>query len=112
MDANGSEARLLPWATPDGKPCYLSSEGGFLSRMADDMEAEQLDRAADLLDDTRKALNDPLSPHAELRHAGLMLAESLADVLRVAESRGRRIPEPDNEGGTGEGPKLPAGAFG
>ena len=36
--------RLLPWTTPDGKPCYLSSgdAGSRLNRRADEVEAVQL----------------------------------------------------------------------
>jgi hypothetical protein len=31
--------RLLPWTTPEGKPCYLStdSDDSLLSRLADDV---------------------------------------------------------------------------
>ncbi|POX44657.1 hypothetical protein C3488_32095 [Streptomyces sp. Ru72] len=31
------QLRLLPWAGPDGKPCYLSTDdqGGYVSRLAD-----------------------------------------------------------------------------
>ncbi|WP_320777043.1 hypothetical protein [Streptomyces sp. CRN 30] len=101
--------RLLPWPTPDGKPCYLSADesGGYLSRLADDMEAVQLATAADLLGLARTTLDDPTSPYTEVRYAGLRLAECLADALRVAESRGMRLPAPnadeEREGGAGSG---------
>lgn len=39
-----------------------------------------------------RALGISLSPHAELRYAGLRLAECLTDALRVARSRGGRLP--------------------
>ncbi|WP_406170080.1 hypothetical protein [Streptomyces sp. NBC_00996] len=91
--------RLLPWPSPEGKPCYLvpGSEGGYLSRLADDMEATQLAMAADVLGHAQKVLDDRMSPHAEVRYAGVRLAECLRDALRVAESRGMRLRVPDNE---------------
>ncbi|MER6218993.1 hypothetical protein ABT189_00085 [Streptomyces sp900105755] len=52
---------------------------------------------ADVLKEARKVLENPLSTHAEIRYAGVRLAESLGDVLRVAESRGMRLPVPDGE---------------
>ncbi len=44
-----------------------------------------------------KVLDDPTSPYTEVRFAGLRLAECLTDALRVAESRGLRLPAPDIE---------------
>ncbi|MFR0358477.1 hypothetical protein [Streptomyces sediminimaris] len=87
---------LLPWPSPEGKPCYLvtDSAGGYLSRLADDLEAAQLATAADVLDLARTVLDDPASPHTEVRYAGRRLAECLTDALRVAESRGLRLPAP------------------
>jgi hypothetical protein len=92
--------RLLPWPSPDGKPCYLSSSdsGGYVSRLADDMEDVQLAIGADVLDLARKVLDDPLSPYTEVRYAGIRLAECLSDALRVAESRGLRLPGGDMDG--------------
>ncbi|PSM39300.1 hypothetical protein C6Y14_33220 [Streptomyces dioscori] len=87
-------ARLLPWQSLDGKPCYLvtdDSGGGYLSRLADDLETVLLATGADVLDLARPLLDDPASPPAELRFAGRRLAECLTDVLRVAESRGMRL---------------------
>ncbi|MFI9391725.1 hypothetical protein ACIG53_12670 [Streptomyces bauhiniae] len=90
--------RLLPWETEDNKPCYLSTDGGgLLSRLADDMEAAQLDMGADLLAKASKVLGDPLSPNPAVRYMGVRLAECLRDALRVAESRGMRLPDPDGE---------------
>ncbi|NGO45992.1 hypothetical protein [Streptomyces ureilyticus] len=43
------------------------------------------------------SLDDPTSPYTEARYAGLRLAECLTDALRVAESRGMRLPAPDTE---------------
>ena len=39
-------------------------------------------------------LDDPASPYTEVRYAGIRLAECLTDALRVAESRGLRLPVP------------------
>lgn len=95
--------RLLPWPSPEGKPCYLvtDSEGGYLARLADDMEAAQLSTGAEVLGCARKVLDDPLSPQTEVRYAGVRLAECLGDALRVALSRGMRLPalESDEEEG-------------
>lgn len=96
--------RLLPWLSPDGKPCYLVTDtgGGYLSRLADDLEAAQLATGTDVLALARPLLDDPASPYTEVRFAGLRLAECLTDALRVAESRGMRLPAPDT--GDGETP--------
>jgi hypothetical protein len=73
--------------------CYLVTDnaGGYLSRLADDLEAAQLAIAADVLGLARTVLDDPVSPYTEVRYAGLRLAECLVDALRVAESRGLRL---------------------
>jgi hypothetical protein len=68
-----------------------------VSRLADDKEAAQLVEGVEVLQESRKVLGDPMAPHGELRYAVLRLAESLGDVLRVAESRGMRLaPDADN----------------
>ncbi|WP_427920245.1 hypothetical protein [Streptomyces sp. cg40] len=101
--------RLLPWPSPEGKPCYLStdSEGGYLSRLADEMEAVQLAMAEDVLGGARKVLDDSMSPFTEVRYAAVRLAECLSDAVRVAEPRGARLGSPrleaDDEGGGNEG---------
>ncbi|MET9445958.1 hypothetical protein [Streptomyces cinerochromogenes] len=86
--------RLLPWASPESKPCFLvtDSEGGYLSRLADRTEAVQLATGTEVLACARKVLDDAMAPYAEVRYAGIRLAECLSDALRVAESRGLRIP--------------------
>lgn len=95
--------RLLPWTTDAGKPCLLRTDdpGGFLSRVADNLEDVQTAMAKEALSLAEKALTNPLSSRAEIEYAGLRLSECLADVLRVAESRRLRLaelapcPEPD-----------------
>lgn len=98
--AFSSSPRLLPWPSPEGKPCYLvtDDQGSRLSRLADELEAQQLALAVDVLGLARPLLDDPASPYTEVRYAGLRLAECLRDALRVAESRGMRLPAPDAGG--------------
>ncbi|MBP5907158.1 hypothetical protein F3K40_17485 [Streptomyces sp. LBUM 1478] len=94
-----SAPRLLPWPSPEGKPSYLVTDhrGGYLSRLADDLEATQLATGTDVLGLARTVLDDPTSPYTEVRYAGIRLAECLTDALRVAESRGLRLPTADFE---------------
>ncbi|MGW2729703.1 hypothetical protein [Streptomyces sp. NPDC001494] len=91
-----TKLRLLPWSSPEGKPCFLATagEGGYLSRLADDTEDLQLADGLEVLVAARKLLGDPLSPNVEVRYTAIRLSECLADALRVAESRGRRLPVP------------------
>ncbi|MFJ5657965.1 hypothetical protein ACIQD5_32160 [Streptomyces microflavus] len=92
--------RLLPWTTPDGKPCYLSTDGrGYLSTLADNIESVQLGMGKELLEYAR----DTTAPGAkilsatEYRWLACRLTEALTDALRVADSRGRRLPEAEGE---------------
>ncbi|MFI9207138.1 hypothetical protein ACIGW7_03175 [Streptomyces sp. NPDC053253] len=111
-----NELRLLPWSGPDGKPCFLSTadSNSHLSRLADNTEAIQLDLAAELLDHASEVLGDKEAAPEELRALTEDLAESLRDTLRVAESRGHRLPLPglDTHGNDARGPTLPAATFG
>ncbi|MEU9350264.1 hypothetical protein AB0D65_04420 [Streptomyces griseoloalbus] len=86
-------ARLLPWAGPEGKPCYLLTDGGGrLSRAADIAEGVQLDMAADLLAHLADMLHDDEHVSAvQLRYLLARLGEALTDVCRIAESRGARL---------------------
>ncbi|MCX5200164.1 hypothetical protein OG897_01615 [Streptomyces sp. NBC_00237] len=89
-----TEARLLPWSRADGMPCYLSAEddgSGYVSRIADRMEDVQLGMGAETLVLAQPLLADPSASETELRRTGVRLSECLADVLRVAESRGGRL---------------------
>ncbi|WP_336050686.1 hypothetical protein [Streptomyces sp. CA2R101] len=108
--------RLLPWTSADGKPCFLAGNGtGYVSRVADRIEEEQLNSADDLLDEARRVLAGRAWTPGELHLLAVELTASLADVRRVAESRGERLTAlghdaPDDA--DGEGPRLPAEAFG
>jgi hypothetical protein len=88
------ELRLLPWTTSDGKPCYLSTDNDHskLSLLADDVEAAQLDSGEQVLLGARAVLADPRAGERAVRFALTRAVESLTDALRVAASRGRRIP--------------------
>ncbi|GLW14171.1 hypothetical protein ACFXN2_29110 [Streptomyces kronopolitis] len=83
--------RLLPWVSPDGKTCFLVSDGGGeggLSRVADRIEDVQLDMADGLLDHAADLLADGRATDRQLRFLGEQLSSALRDVRRVAESRG------------------------
>ena len=92
--------RLLPWSSPEGKPCFLSTDGGSsrLSRRADEIEDLQLSMGADLLGHARALLDDRKADVREVRFLAERLCEALHDVLRVAESRGGRLPTHDDDG--------------
>ncbi|UYB40325.1 hypothetical protein SLV14_002936 [Streptomyces sp. Je 1-4] len=118
--------RLLPWSSPDGKPCFLAGDGnGYVSRLADEMEEAQLDSAAELGEEAHRILAGRAWTPGEIHLLALELASSLANVRRVAESRGARLPVPDDDGpkadegpgdqdinDEGSGLQLPAEAFG
>ncbi|MCZ4507299.1 hypothetical protein O3Q52_03575 [Streptomyces sp. ActVer] len=94
--SGGGGPRLLPWTSPEGKPCYLSTDGrGYLSTLADSIETAQLSMGQELLEYAR----DATAPGAktlsatEYRWLARRLTEALADALRVADSRGQRIPD-------------------
>ncbi|MGW7280833.1 hypothetical protein ACWGIV_21525 [Streptomyces sp. NPDC054844] len=84
-------ARLLPWTGPEGRPCYLLTDGdGPLSRIADVVETTHLDMAEDLLDHAAALLADARATPEQLRFMLHRMREALTDVHRVAESRGMR----------------------
>ncbi|MBZ4016110.1 hypothetical protein [Streptomyces purpurogeneiscleroticus] len=112
--------RLLPWSRPDGKPCYLRTDqsNGYMWQLADNMEAIQLGMGTALIEHAEEVLSAPKVSLEEVRYLANRLVESLSDVLRIAESRGERLQasaphgKGDGEGGDGDGPLLPADAFG
>jgi hypothetical protein len=91
--AAGDKLRLLPWTTPEGKPCYLStdSDRSMLSLLADEMEAAQLRSGTQVLVGARAVLADARAGERAVRFALTRASESLEDVLRIATSRGERI---------------------
>jgi hypothetical protein len=105
-------ARLLPWASPEGKRCYLVTDGtGYLSRVADTVENVQLGMAVDLLDHAADMLADRRATSAQLRFLLARMSEALADVHRIAESRGGRLPAPayGDDGDADDVPDNPTG---
>ncbi|WP_432099793.1 hypothetical protein [Streptomyces sp. WAC 04229] len=88
-----NELRLLPWSGTDGKPCYLSTDdsGGYMSRLADNIEAVQLGMAADLGEQVSAVLGDRGAGPEDVRRMVTELTGALRDVLRVANSRGHLL---------------------
>ncbi|MEU1467199.1 hypothetical protein ABZ434_03075 [Streptomyces sp. NPDC005761] len=85
-----NELRLLPWSGPGDKPCYLSTDNpdGYMSRLADGIEAVQLGTASQLLDEASEALDNQDASLDEMRCLVRELTGALRDVYRVATSRG------------------------
>ncbi|MFC7863452.1 hypothetical protein ACFU5B_06510 [Streptomyces murinus] len=88
-----NELRLLPWFGSDGKPCYLNTDDktGYMSRLADNIEAVQLGTAAELLEHASDTLTDQDTCPEDLRLLTKELTGALQDVLRVATSRGHLL---------------------
>ncbi|WP_336053537.1 hypothetical protein [Streptomyces sp. CA2R101] len=102
--SESDSARLLPWASPDGKTCILVSDGhGYVSRVADAMEAVQLDMADGLLGHATDILDGQDVTAVQLRFLSCQLASALRDVCRVAESRGARPAASDGGCGSSRG---------
>ncbi|WP_340379037.1 hypothetical protein U5640_29290 [Streptomyces sp. SS7] len=85
--------RLLPWSGPEGKPCYLSTDDrdGFMSRLADNIESEQLATAAELLKRAAETLGDEHTGPEDVQLLAKELTGALRDILRVATSRGHLL---------------------
>ncbi|MEU0333283.1 hypothetical protein [Streptomyces sp. NPDC006193] len=88
-----NELRLLPWSGPGGKPCYLDTDdkARYMSRLADNIEAEQLGTAAELLEHAPDTLDDQDASSEDLQRLARELTRALRDVLRVAVSRGHLL---------------------
>ncbi|MFE9310333.1 hypothetical protein ACIQCF_03780 [Streptomyces sp. NPDC088353] len=95
-----NKLRLLPWTGPEGKPCYLSTDdrGGYISRLADNIEAVQLGTATDLLEQALEVLGDQDANPAEVQRLARELTRALRDVLRVAASRGHLLAAGEPQG--------------
>ncbi|KUO21888.1 hypothetical protein [Streptomyces dysideae] len=90
-----NQTRLLPWAGPEGKPCYLAGDGtGYLSRLADNMESAQLGLAGELVQEAQRVLDGRQWTPGELHLLTVQLTEALTNVHRIAVSRGARLPAP------------------
>jgi hypothetical protein len=94
-DPQPSSTRLLPWDA-EGKPAILITDPGGTSpmaRLADRVEASQLLSAQEVL--RLSGLPEAaMATTEELRWVVARLRESLTETLRVAESRGMRLPAP------------------
>ncbi|MET7641339.1 hypothetical protein [Streptomyces sp. NPDC005438] len=116
MDAQQSppvsaNLRLLPWTDTAGRPCYLK-EGrtrGYVSRKADYVEAEQIDNGRECLEYANEILAEPEPDEEELLFLVEPLRDALRDLLRIAKSRGDRIPQYYGEIAEGEAPPEPDG---
>ncbi|MCX4519541.1 hypothetical protein OHA69_18030 [Streptomyces anulatus] len=86
-----NELRLLPWSGPGDKSCYLSTDDpdGYMSRLADGIEAVQLGTANELLQEASEALDNQDASPDEMRCLVTELTGALRDVYRVAMSRRR-----------------------
>lgn len=85
--------RLLPWVSAEGKPCWLSTDdpGSLMSRLADDMEDEQIECGEQVRAGARAVLADRAAGERAVRFALTRATESLGDLLRIAHSRGHRM---------------------
>ncbi|QHY96047.1 hypothetical protein SSPS47_13065 [Streptomyces sp. S4.7] len=94
-----TQARLLPWPGEDGQRSYLVTNDGqsYLSTLANEMEEVQLQTGGTLLDHAAAMLREDKVSTRELRFLSTRLSEALHDALRVAESRGSRLPSPDED---------------
>ncbi|MFJ6465116.1 hypothetical protein ACIQM0_29495 [Streptomyces sp. NPDC091387] len=92
-----SELRLLPWSGPGDKPCYLSTDdpAGYMSRLADGIEAVQLSTASELVEEASEALDNQDTSIDEMRCLITELTGALRDVFRIATSRGRLLATSD-----------------
>ncbi|GAA3367767.1 hypothetical protein GCM10020367_65500 [Streptomyces sannanensis] len=98
MTSGTGQLRLLPWAGPEGKPCYLASDGtGYLSRLANNVESAQLGLAGELLQEAQRILGGLQWTPGELHLLAVQLTEALTNVHRIAVSRGARLPSPAYE---------------
>ncbi|MFC5719620.1 sulfatase [Streptomyces gamaensis] len=90
--------RRLPWKSPDGKPCFLSTADNtsVLSRLADNVEMAYMRIGAYLLPGAKEVLNDKHADCSQLRYSLAQVVASLEEVLWVAEVRGERLPTPED----------------
>ncbi|MFD8465329.1 sulfatase [Streptomyces cyaneofuscatus] len=90
-----SQLRLLPWRSPEGKPCYLSTSDpdSRVSRLADKVEEEQIECGNVVLEGAQEVLADQVAGEVALRFALTQAVLSLRDVLLIAHSRGERLPD-------------------
>lgn len=105
MKLQRQQVRLLPWSDPMGRPCYLSTTDGrgYVSRLADRVEAEQLDTGAEFIEYAGELLDGGKVTHDDLMYLAGGLTEALRNTLRIAKSRGERLTAAEDEGDTDKG---------
>ncbi|MGW1788957.1 hypothetical protein ACWCO0_16405 [Streptomyces tubercidicus] len=91
-DMGDINARLLPWSSVEGKPCFVVGDGsGYVSRLADEIEAAQLGLADERIEEAQRLLEGRKWSSGELQLLTVELTEALVEVRRIAESRGARL---------------------
>lgn len=102
-----SQFRLLPWNSPEGRRCYLSTDDpdSRMSRLADEVEADLVACGEDVLAGAREVLADEVAGEAAVRFALKATADALRDALLVAECREGRPPFAWIVGGVSPGPR-------
>ncbi|MFE9140446.1 hypothetical protein [Streptomyces tubercidicus] len=109
-DLGDINARLLPWSSVEGKPCFVVGDGsGYVSRLADEIEAAQLGLADERIEEAQRLLEGRKWSSGELQLLTVELTEALVEVRRIAESRGARLAV--LRGRDGGGPQLSAEAY-
>ncbi|MFC9846642.1 hypothetical protein ACFWFF_39540 [Streptomyces sp. NPDC060223] len=91
-----SQMRLLPFVGPEGKTAHLITDGTatMMSLLADNIENDQIEAAAALVGLTRSVLEGEEKPNtAEMRLFLERVLDCTENLLRIAESRGQRLPE-------------------
>ncbi|WP_326630607.1 hypothetical protein OG808_29860 [Streptomyces sp. NBC_01761] len=68
---------------------------GYIARVADTVEGLQLDMAAELLAHAADLLADNRASSVQLLFLGDRMTEVLRDIVRIAHSRGARLPAPE-----------------
>ncbi|WP_326787075.1 hypothetical protein [Streptomyces sp. NBC_00151] len=95
-DRSTSHIRLLPFESPEGKTAHLITDGRatMMALLADNIETQQVEAAAAMVALTRTILEGEGKATApELTLFLERLADCTDNVIRVAVSRGERIPE-------------------
>ncbi|WP_432107779.1 hypothetical protein [Streptomyces sp. AA1529] len=87
------ELRLLPWTTDSGKPCYLNGNADSTMAMyADAVEENRLEHGHDALKRAVQVIDTAEGEDTEQTKALKVAAVALSNCLRVADSRGARLP--------------------
>ncbi|MGP3990707.1 hypothetical protein [Streptomyces sp. 3N207] len=116
------ELRLLPWTTDTGKPCYLiGNADSTTAAYADEVEEVQLEDGDEALKRVVQVLEKAEAEDDDKTKALKAAAAALSNCLRVADSRGVRLPgyesaeitcDPRGRDDDDGPPRLPAEAFG